>query len=67
MLNLSHPSNPLFCGYFGDRISFFAQAGPELQSSYFELPSIAGMTGLYHHTQLFSIEMVSYKLFFGLV
>jgi hypothetical protein len=36
---------------------------PELQSSYFKLPAIAGMTDAYHHTQGFSLEMESCKHF----
>jgi hypothetical protein len=33
------------------------------QSSYFRLPIIAWMSGMCHHTQLFSVEMGSCKLF----
>jgi hypothetical protein len=28
------------------------------------LPAIAGMTSVYHHTQLFSVEMEFHELFF---
>jgi hypothetical protein len=57
-------SIPFCSGYFGDRISLFAlarQSGP--QFSYFKLPTIAGMTGMCHHNQLFPIEMESHKHF----
>jgi hypothetical protein len=36
---------------------------PQLQFSYFTLPTIAGMTSAHHHAQLFSYEMESHKLF----
>jgi hypothetical protein len=41
----------------------FCPGWPELQFFYFRLPTIAGMTGTQHHTQLFSLEMGSHKLF----
>jgi hypothetical protein len=38
-----------------------SQPGP--QSCHFMLPTIAEMTGMHHHAQLFSIEMGSLKIF----
>jgi hypothetical protein len=37
---------------------------PGPQSSYFMLPAIAGMTGVYHHGQPFSFALESHKLYF---
>jgi hypothetical protein len=34
---------------------------PGLESSYFMLPTVAGVTGVYHHTQLL-VEMGSFEL-----
>jgi hypothetical protein len=50
-----HTSSPFCSGCFGI-VLCFAQANLNL------LPAVAGMTGVYHHTQL-SIEMVSHELF----
>jgi hypothetical protein len=47
----------LFCsGYFGDGVLLFCLGTPEVRSSYFTLPSVAGMTGMCYHTHLFSVE-----------
>jgi hypothetical protein len=44
----------LFCfGYFGDKGLAFCPGRPGLWSSYFMLPTIAGMIGTCHHAQLF--------------
>jgi hypothetical protein len=40
-----------------DRVLLFCAGWPGLLSSYVMLPTIAGMTGTYHYTQLFSVEM----------
>jgi hypothetical protein len=41
----------------------FCPGQPGPQSSYFTLPVLAGMTGVCHHTQLFSIEVKSVNIF----
>jgi hypothetical protein len=52
-----------FCyGYFGDRVSLFAQKSLDHDPSNL-FPAVAGMTGACHHTQRFSIVMVSHNLF----
>jgi hypothetical protein len=50
-------------GYFEDWILLFAWTDLDHDPPIFMLPAIAGMTSMYHHTQLFSIEMGSHKLF----
>jgi hypothetical protein len=44
-------------------IGSFSPGKPGQQSSYFKLLMVAGMSAVYHHTQLFSVDMGSYKLF----
>jgi hypothetical protein len=44
LYHLSHTSIPFCSGHFGDRVWLFAHAAWNM-SSYFMLPSIAGMTG----------------------
>jgi hypothetical protein len=51
------PLNPFLSGYFGDSVHFFCPGQPGLWSSYFTLPTIAGITGACHHTEIFPIEM----------
>jgi hypothetical protein len=40
---LSHASNPFCSGYFGDRVSFFAQVDLDC----FMLPAVVGMTDIH--------------------
>jgi hypothetical protein len=61
---LSHqpPLQPFLLRLFGDSLAFcLGQSGP--QSPYFMLSATAGMIGLSHHAQLFSIDLESLKLF----
>jgi hypothetical protein len=44
--HLSHASSPLCSGYAGGRVLLFAG----LQSSYFMLPAVTGMTGAHPDT-----------------
>jgi hypothetical protein len=51
---------PFYSIYFGDWVSFSGQASLDHHlSSYFKLPTIAGITGKNHHAQLFSLEIGS--------
>jgi hypothetical protein len=43
--------------------SHFHPGHPGSWLPYFMLPAIAGMTGTYHHSQFFSVEMASHTLF----
>jgi hypothetical protein len=44
----------LFCyGYFGDRVLLFCPGQPGQRPSCFMPSLITGMTGVYHHTQIF--------------
>jgi hypothetical protein len=62
--HLSYASSSFCSGYFGDTSLFLPRpAWSVTPPPHFSLPSVAGMTGTYYHTQLFSIEMGSYKLF----
>jgi hypothetical protein len=54
---LSHTSGPFCSSYFRNKGSFFAQAS----LYYFRLLSVAGMIGMYHYSQPFSVEMGSCK------
>jgi hypothetical protein len=59
---LSHTSS-FFCLIL--EISLLAQASLDhSRLSYFTLPTMIGMTGAHHHTQLLSENMGSSKLFF---
>jgi hypothetical protein len=49
---LSHVSSAFCSGYFGATVSLFAQLA-WTPFSYFTLPILAGMTGVYYHAQLF--------------
>jgi hypothetical protein len=60
--DLSHATTHFCFGCFGDNVSIFAQASLD-HSSCFTLLVLAGMTGACHHTQVFSVEMVSHKFF----
>jgi hypothetical protein len=53
--HLRHFSSP-FCSVFLEIGLAFCPDQPGPQSSYFKLSTIGGMTGVCHHTQLFSIE-----------
>jgi hypothetical protein len=59
-----HASSPFCSGYFGVGISlFFCPCKPEQTDSCFMPLAVSGMTAASYHTQLFSIEMESCKLF----
>jgi hypothetical protein len=63
LYQLSHTASPFCSGYFRDGGLTFGPAQPGLLFSYFILPAIVDMTGVYHHVQLFSVEMQSVKHF----
>jgi hypothetical protein len=60
---LSHVPSPFYSDYFGDGGCDFCPGQPGPGSSYLRFPTIAGMTGVHHHTQLLSVEMCSHELF----
>jgi hypothetical protein len=49
---LSHASIPFYSGYFRDGILLFAQASLDCDP----ISAVAGMTGTWHHMELFSTE-----------
>jgi hypothetical protein len=56
---LSHTSSPFGPGYFGGRVSLFAQVGLDCDS-----PLVTGMTGACYHTQLFPLRLGLMNFFF---
>jgi hypothetical protein len=68
LYQLIHASTPFGSDSFSDKVSVSSPGQPGLwSSSDFSLLTIAGMTGVHHHTQLFSIEIKSPKLFLSWV
>jgi hypothetical protein len=45
-----------FSHYFGNGVSLFALGWLGSRSSYFMLPAIAGMTGVFHHISFFLLK-----------
>jgi hypothetical protein len=60
---LSHNFCAFCSSYFVDNVSSFAQVNLICDPPIFMLSAVAEMTGVYHHTQLFPIEMGSCELF----
>jgi hypothetical protein len=56
LYHLSHTSRPFGSSSFGDRGLTFGLGQPELQILLSTLPTIAGMTGMHHHTQPFLLS-----------
>jgi hypothetical protein len=61
LYHLSCAFDPFHSDSLKDRVSFFPDQ-PGLPSSYFMLPTIAGMTCMCHHIQLL-VDVGSHKLF----
>jgi hypothetical protein len=53
LYHLSQASSPFCFSYFGDRGLTFCPGWSGLQFSYFTLPTVDGMTGVFYHTQVF--------------
>jgi hypothetical protein len=60
--HLSNTSSFFCSGCFGDRILLFCPGQPRLPSSCLMLPTIAGMTGVYHHTCFFFFFLLRWSL-----
>jgi hypothetical protein len=56
LYHLSHTSRPFGSSSFGNRGLTFGLGQPELQILLSTLPTIAGMTGMHHHTQPFLLS-----------
>jgi hypothetical protein len=52
LFHLSQTSSPFYSGYFRDKVSLFARASLDHSPSTSRLPTVTGMTGVHHCTQL---------------
>jgi hypothetical protein len=63
----SYDSSLFPSGYFGGRVSLFAQASLDCDSLILSFPPSLGVTDVYHHTQLFPSRWGFANFFFALI